>query len=551
MAQQDVCRGQRRPSPAGGVSFCAPKSVAVRQGEIPLQLLTAKQPGSQLDLIFQLEAQDVQKTFSRVYNDLAGRGQIPGFRPGKAPAAIIKRRFKPEMLRDMFWMQVAEDYVEKELQSEEREILGDPEFPDFEQIEVDENSALEFTVKVTVKPEPQLPEYAGLKVYRVPAEVTDEDVAKVIEQMRTAAAKVSPVEDRDEVATGDLVDAEVVVELEGAEEPGEPAEQEVEVGSGRYQPAIDEAMVGHKVGETVEVAADYPEDHEDETLAGKQGTVKATIKAIKVRQLPEVDDEFAKSQGEYENLEDLQAKLREKLQADAETRSQQSVENDALGAVVRDTVIDMPQRLVDQVAARGFQSFQQELQQAGLTVEQFMEVAGVGVETMLANERVRAEAGLKVQFVLEALGKAENVEVDDAALAEEVTRFAAENNVSEDLVSQALDLQPEVREQLDGRAHRRLTIAALLAKADIEDVTAERYAEIKEEERQAREAAAQAEAEAAAAVAAEAEAAAAEDAPAEEAPAEEAPAAEANPEPAPDVEEAESEPDAESTDKEE
>lgn len=486
-----------------------------------LQLQTAKQPGSQLDLTFQLEAQDVQKTFDRVFSDLATRGQIPGFRPGKAPAAIIKRRYKPEVLRDMFWMQAVEDYVEKELQKEEYDLLGDPEFPDFSEITVEEGAPVEFTLKVTVRPEPELPEYAGLKLYRVPAVVTDEDVDKVIEEMRSAAAKEEAVSDRP-VQDGDIVEAEVVMALADAEEPGAPATEVLEIGSGRYQPAIDQALVGNNVGESGEVPVDYPEDHQDENLAGKQGTITATVKSIKVRVLPEVTDEFAQAQGEYENLDDLRAKLAEKLQGDAEKRSAQNLENDALAAVVRDTVIDMPERLVEQVAARSFQSFLGELQQAGLNVEQFAEVAGVDVATMQANERVRAAAGLKVNFAIEALAKAEGIEVSDEALAEEVGLFAAENNLEADFVTQALDLQPEVREQLEGRAKRRLTIAALLAKAEIEEVTAERYAEIQEAERLAREAAAQAAAEAAA-LEAETEPAAAED-------------AAANPEPAADVE---------------
>ncbi|NPV48306.1 MAG: trigger factor [Armatimonadetes bacterium] len=479
-----------------------------------MQLVTAKQPGSQMDLTFKLEAQDVKNTFSKVYSDLAGRGQIPGFRPGKAPAAVIKRRFKPEVLTDMFWMQTVEDYVEKELEKTELQILGEPEFPDFKEIEVNEDAGLEFTIKVMVRPEPELPDYSGLRLPRLSTEVTDEQVAEVIEEMRRTAGRIQPVEDRTTVEPGDIVRAQVVVDLEGATEPAQPTEEEVEIGSGRYQPAIDEAMVGKSVGDTVELPADYPEDHEDADLAGKSGTVRATIERISVRVLPELDDAFAQSQGEYESLEDLRTQIRAKLVADAQRESEQTLQNDVLAAIVRDTKIELPEKLVQQVASRGFQSFVNELQQAGLTLEQFQEVAGVGQNELLMNELVRAEAGLKVTFTLEALAKAEGIEVDDEALAEEIRLFASENQIDEGFLQQSLELQEGFREQLEERAKRRLTLAAVLAKIQTEEVSAERYAAIKEEERKAREEAARAEAE----VAASAEAAASREGDAAEGP---------------------------------
>ncbi|MHB8995826.1 MAG: trigger factor [Armatimonadota bacterium] len=501
-----------------------------------MQLQTDKLPGSQLDLKFSLSKEDVQQAFNKVYTELAQGGSVPGFRPGKAPASLIKRRFKPEMLRDMFWMKAVETFVEPELQKEELEVIGDPDFPDFSEIEVSEDAGVDFAIKVTVRPVPELPDYSGNKLYRIDATVSDEKVAEVIEGMRSAAAKEVAVEDRETVEDGDLVEAEVSVSLEGEEEPKHTSTQTFEIGSGRYTPAIDQEMLGKKIGDVVEVANDYPEDHPDEELRGQKGTIKATIKSLKIKVLPELDDEFAKAQGEYENLEDLQAKMREKLEKDAATESRQTLENDALSAVVKDTKIDMPNSLVDSVARRGYQSFLQDLKSEGLSIDQFKEIANVDEQTLQANEWVRASITLKVELTLDAIAKAEGIEVDEAAMDEEVTAFAAENNLEESFIKQTLEIQEDFREQLENRAQRRLTLAALMAKAEIEDVTRERYDEIKAEEKKAEEekaAAIKAEAEAAAAAAA-AEAEKLDEAPAEEAAAEapaeeptEAPAAEA------------------------
>jgi len=245
-------------------------------GAISLQLNTVKLPGSQLDMTFSLDDADVRRAFDKVYGELAQQGAIPGFRPGRAPAAVIKRRFKPEILRDMFWMKAVETFVEPEMEKEDLKVIGQPDFPDFEQIEVVEGQPLEFTLKVTVRPEPELPEYKGLKLYRVATEVTEEQVAAVLDQMRQAAAKEKPVTDRP-VQNGDTVAAELKITLAGQDEPVHESSQQFEVGSGRYTPAIDEALVGHALDETVTLDHQYPEDHEDEELAGQQATLSATI----------------------------------------------------------------------------------------------------------------------------------------------------------------------------------------------------------------------------------------------------------------------------------
>lgn len=451
-------------------------------GEISLQLQTARQPGSQLDMTFQLDANDVRRAYDKVYAEL-GDQPVPGFRPGHVPASVIKRRVKPEMLRDMFWMKAMETFVEPELEKEELKVIGQPELPELDQIEVAEGQPVEFTIKVTVRPEPELPEYKGLQLHRMEASVTDEQVAEVIEQMRKAAAKENPVTDRP-VQDGDVVTAELSITLAGQEEPVHTSSQNFEVGSGRYTPAIDQELLGHSVDETVTLEHEYPEDHEDEELAGQQATLKVTIEEIRERVLPELDDEFAKSQGEYESLEQLQTEVRERLEKEAAQRSREALENDALAAVVRDTKIDLPEMLVDDLARRGFASFAQELQASGMSLEEFAQMANADIETLQANERMRAELSLKVQFTLSAIAEAESIEVTDEDIEEEIGLFAAEANVDPDYLRQAMAVQEDFQERLNDRAMRRLTLQKLLESAEIKDVGREEYQEIKEQERQ-------------------------------------------------------------------
>jgi len=448
-----------------------------------LQIQTTKLPGSQMDLTFQLDSQDVQRAFDKVYQEL-GNQPVPGFRPGHVPPAVIRRRFKPEVLREVFWLKAIETFVEPELEKEEWQIIGRPEMPEFEGIEVQEGQGVEFTIKVTVKPQPELPDYKSLKLYRVPPVVTEEQIEEVLEQMRQAAAKEKPVKDRP-VQAGDIVSGELKITLAGQEEPIHESSQTLEVGSGRYTPAIDEALLGHQLDETVSLEHEYPEDYEEPELAGQKATITMTIEEIRERQLPPLDDDFARSQGDYENLAALRAAVRERLTQEAEKRSQENLENDALAAILAETKIDLPEILVEELAQRNFESFVEELQANGMSLQEFAQIAQTDAESLQQNARARAELALKVQFILEAIARAEDVKVSEEDIEQELALFAQEANVEENFARQALELQPEFRERLAERAQRRLTIQKILETAVIEDVSEEKYRQIKEQQRQA------------------------------------------------------------------
>lgn len=448
-----------------------------------MQIQTTKLPGSQMDLTFQLDSQDVQRAFDKVYQEL-GNQPVPGFRPGHVPPAVIRRRFKPEVLREVFWLKAIETFVEPELEKEEWQIIGRPEMPEFEGIEVQEGQGVEFTIKVTVKPQPELPDYKSLKLYRVPPVVTEEQIEEVLEQMRQAAAKEKPVKDRP-VQAGDIVSGELKITLAGQEEPIHESSQTLEVGSGRYTPAIDEALLGHQLDETVSLEHEYPEDYEEPELAGQKATITMTIEEIRERQLPPLDDDFARSQGDYENLAALRAAVRERLTQEAEKRSQENLENDALAAILAETKIDLPEILVEELAQRNFESFVEELQANGMSLQEFAQIAQTDAESLQQNARARAELALKVQFILEAIARAEDVKVSEEDIEQELALFAQEANVEENFARQALELQPEFRERLAERAQRRLTIQKILETAVIEDVSEEKYRQIKEQQRQA------------------------------------------------------------------
>ncbi len=440
-------------------------------------------PGSRVELKVQLAADEVDDAYAAVFQELSDRGGIPGFRPGKAPAAIIRRRVNEDTLQELAWMRLVEQHYPEIVETEELEPLTDPSFPDLESLDFGENRPVSFTVSMTVRPRPKIEQYKGLHVFKPSAEVTEKGIDEALEELREAAAEEVETE-RVEVAEGDIVTATLTVIGEEADEPLSEGEQEFAIGSGKYSPAIDAEMVGKKIGDTVNVEHTYPDDYDDADLAGKQVAICATIDQIMERRLPDLDDEFAKSQGDFESLVVLREVISEQLARQLEDRARQEVENNALTAILAGTQVDLPESLVDQIAAGGFDRFQQRLEAEGLSLEAFTEIAQVSEDDVRANERVRAEAALKLELTLAEIGRLEDMELTDDDLEAEIKRFAAVVGADEGFVRQALGVQDGLEEELRERALRNKIVGFIVDNSEVEEVAREDYEEIKQRERE-------------------------------------------------------------------
>lgn len=444
--------------------------------------VTKKQlPGSELEVQVQLEAGEVDGAYDRIYQEISDQGGIPGFRPGHVPPVIIRRRVDEEQLQEMAWMRLVEDHYPNILEEHDIEPLDDPTFPDLEDIDLEEGEPLEFTFNVLVQPVPDIEQYKGIEVIKPGVEITGEDIDNAIEEMRQSAAEeVKP--DRDTVEKGDLVTVDLQVQLDDADEPLSQAEQEFEIGSGRYDPPIDEKLVGRIVGQTVEIDHEYPDDYDDEELAGKKATITVKIKELRERLVPDLDDDFAQEEG-FEDLEDLKETVREQVQGNLERRAREEAEHSALANILAGTTIDLPDRLVEQAASSSFENFQAELQREGLDMESFTEITGASEEEVRENERVRARAALKLNFVLSEIQQREELEVEDDDLDAEIERFAASTGSDADFVRQALELQDGLEDQLRERALRTKILDFILDHAEVQEIPRDEWEEAKEAER--------------------------------------------------------------------
>lgn len=481
--------------------------------------------GSRVTVHVRLDASEVQSAFDRTYQRLSDRGGIRGFRPGKVPRAILKRYYDADGIRALTYESLIEDRLEEifeanklrplsrisieqgappeeegklaaalaDARADTDETLGDIETAtavdeehecgpecdhdhDEPELLLEEGKPFEFYTTFTAYPRPKLPDLTQLKLRRPVTEVTDEQIDEQIERLRQINAEEVEV-DRDTIEEGDLVVADVKVVLEDEDPAGiEATSQEIVVGERDYLGEIDRKLVGHKPGDIVEAEFVYDEDHPDENLRGKSARIIAEIDSFSGRKLPELDDEFARSLGDYQSLEELRSSIREQLQATADQQAEEELSSQVLRYVIEGTEISLPEEMVESAAERSYEQLERDLQQMGMSVEDLAESSQMSVDELRQNQRARAEMTLTLHFALEALAEQMQVEVDEDDLNAEMMRVAEDSGGDIDFVRQAAMLQPNFAEELRDRALRRKLIAQIIAGAEIEDVPAEEYA---------------------------------------------------------------------------
>ncbi len=441
-----------------------------------MNLRTEDLPNCELKLTLSLDATDVNASFDKIYKDLNQSGQVHGFRPGKVPKILLRRHFGPDRIRDMAWYELLQQHLEEPLK--DLDLVSPPDFPDPEESGLIEDQPLELTVTAFVGRRVTLGDMAGLPIFRPPMEASDERVAEVLEQLReTHAAEVKP-EGRDAVAVGDAVDLEVVVTLEGDEEPSDEMEQTVIAGKGTYFPPIHEKLAGHLVGQTVEMEVTYPEDYQDPLLAGEAAKVVAKITGFRQRILPELDDELARKVDpeKLQTFDDLRAEVKRQLDKERAEYARQELELQVSRGLLARSRVEVAEAMVESLAHRQSRDLLEELGEYGLDLEHFQDIAGMSAEDFRASQRRRARNLLRLHAVYGEFTKQQEFgEMSDEELLQEAERFAAERNMDPAFVKQAASVQEDLREDLAESLRRRKVVDAVLAMADLHDVPLEEY----------------------------------------------------------------------------
>jgi trigger factor len=372
-------------------------------------------------LTIEASADELEKAIEQAYQKQKKQISIPGFRKGKVPRQMIEKMYGKEVFYEDAANTLIPDAYDKALDECEEDIVSSPKI---EVTQIEAGKPFVFTATVALKPEVKLGTYKGVKVDKIETEVTEDEVNAEIEKERENNARNITVEDRP-VKDGDMTTLDFEGFVDGvAFDGGKGENYPLTIGSGAFIPGFEEQLVGAEIGKEVEVKVTFPEDYQAENLKGKDAVFKCTIKEIKEKELPELDDEFASEVSEFETLaeykEDVKKNLAEKKEKDAKNAK----EDAAIKAVVAEAQMDIPEPMIETQQRQMVDEFAQRITMQGLSMEQYFQFTGSNYQQMLEQVKPQAEERIKSRLVLEAVAKAENLEATDEDYEKELETMA-------------------------------------------------------------------------------------------------------------------------------
>lgn len=391
-------------------------------------------------MTFEVSSEDFEKAIDRAYNKNKNKFNIPGFRKGKAPKALVIKNYTKAVFYDDALNDVLPGAYEAALKESGLDVVARPEF-DVE--EIVDGAPVVFTALVTTRPEVKLGEYNGIKVAKVDYTVTDEDVDKDIEAVRARNARLISVDDR-AVKSGDIA----VIDFEGFVddvpfEGGKGEGYELEIGSNTFIPGFEDQLIGANVDDLVDVNVTFPEEYHAEELKGKPAVFKVKVNEIKVRELPELDDDFASEVSEFETLADYKADVREKLEAKAKEKAEAEIQNSVIDKVVENAEFDLPDAMVDMQIDNMISDMAQNLSYQGMSLDMYMQYTGQTIDQMKEMYRENAKKQVSASLVIDAISKAEGVEVTPEELETNLVDMSKKYNMELDKLKELIS-EPEL-----------------------------------------------------------------------------------------------------------
>ena len=378
-----------------------------------MSLQVEKLENNMAKLTIEVPADDLEKALQSAYMKQKNKIAMPGFRKGKVPRQMIEKMYGPEIFYDdaantLIPKAYSEAYEECEL-----EIVSRPEI---NVVQIEKGKSFIFTADVATKPEVKLGEYKGLEVDKVSTRVTQKEVDAKIQEEAEKNAREVVVTDR-AVADGE------------AFEGGKGENYPLTIGSGSFIPGFEEQLVGAEAEKEVEVKVTFPEDYHAEELKGKEAVFKCTVHEIKAKELPEIDDEFAAEVSEFDTLEEYKADVKAKIKEQKAADGKRNQEDQAVEQAVKNAEYEIPQPMIETQTTQMVEDFAQRIQSQGITLEQYFQFTGLTAEKMMEDMRPQAIKRIETRLVLEAVAKAENIEITDEKIDEELAKMAESYNM--------------------------------------------------------------------------------------------------------------------------
>ena len=384
---------------------------------------------NELKLEFTVEAAKFDEAIKKVYVKSAKYFNIPGFRKGKAPLAIVEKYYGKEIFYEDAFNEVVPEIFEKELAENNIEAVSRP---DIDVKQIGKGQDLIFTAVVQTKPEVKVGKYKGIALKKIEYTVSDEDINHEIEHMRERNARIVTIEDR-EVKDKDIVVIDFEGSIDGVAFDGGKAEgHELTIGSKTFIPGFEDQIIGMKIEEEKDIKVTFPEDYFSKDLAGKEAIFKVKLHEIKVKELPEVDDEFAKDVSEFDTLEELKNSIKEKLEEENTRRAKYETEEAAIKAVCEATEIDIPSGMIESEIDNMVKEVEARLSYQGLKLEQYLQMLNKTEADFRKEYEEQAKESVKSRLVLEAVANDAKIEVAEDEVASKIKEMAENYGRKED-----------------------------------------------------------------------------------------------------------------------
>lgn len=376
---------------------------------------------NELKLEFTIEAAKFDEAIKKVYAKSAKYFNIPGFRKGKAPMNIVEKYYGDEIFYEDAFNEVVPEVYEKELKENNIEAVS---HPDIDVKQIGKGQDLIFTAVVQTKPEVKLGKYKGIELKKVEYNVSDADVDHELGHMQEKNARLVSVEDR-AVENGDIT----VIDFEGfvdgkAFEGGKAENHELTIGSNTFIPGFEEQIIGMKIDEEKDINVKFPEEYFSEELKGKDATFKIKLHEIKKKEMPALDDEFAKDVSEFDTLAELKAGIKEKIEEENKNKAKYETEDAAVKAVCDNVEIDIPSGMIETETDNMVKEIEQRLSYQGMKLENYLQMIGKTNEEFRKEYEEQAKTSVKSRLVLEAIIKAENIEADSEKVSAKIKEMA-------------------------------------------------------------------------------------------------------------------------------
>ena len=400
---------------------------------------------NEVKLTFNIEAEKFEEAMKKVYTKTAKYFNIPGFRKGKAPMQLVERQYGSAIFYEDAFNELVPEIYDEAIKENKIEAVSRP---NIDIIQMEKGKELIFTATVETKPEVELGKYKGIEIKKIEYTTTDKDIEHELGHMAERNARLVTIEDRP-VEKGDITVIDFDGSIDGVHFEGGKAENhELEIGSNTFIPGFEDQIIGMKIDEEKDVKVKFPDDYFSKELAGKDAVFAVKLHEIRKKELPKMDDEFAKDVSEFDTLEELKNSIKEKLDVENETKAKNETEEEAIKTVCENAKIDIPNGMIETEIDNMIKDMETRLSYQGINLAQYLQIMGRKEEDMRKDFKEQAEKNIRVSLVLEAIAKEEKIEVTPDELNEKIKEMAEQYKMGEDKLNENEQLKEYIVDSL-------------------------------------------------------------------------------------------------------